>query len=258
MGSSGIKQCSPFPHYNHHLSSPPTHHHQQLIPSTHSLTNNNVHGAQSGTHHYSFASKTPWASSYQSVTRTVKHRPHEPWAHKPWGQRPHKPWAMKPWAQKPQQVWTEKPWPEIVTEKPWVHPTYAPSNSATYPSVTTVAPTFQTTKAPTTISTTVTTSLPPVGVTTTYPTTTVSPPTPSTTVPPTPAPSPDLDLEEDYFPFPALLPLEDIDLPAGPPALLRPSLRLRSTNPLSQFGYFPLGTYLQTYYVQQVNNYLLQ
>ena len=66
----------------------------------------------------------------------------------------------------------------------------------------------------------------------------MSPPTPSTTVPPTP----DLDLEEDYFPFPALLPLEDIDLPAGPPAILRPGLRI------GQQKHLTVGTYLQPFY----------
>merc|ERR1712013_338864 len=58
--------------------------------------------------------------------------------------------------------------------------------------------------------------------------------------------------QTEYFPFPSplpVLPLEDIDLPAGPPAILRPGTRGSAVQ-----LYYPtfqhLGTYLQPSYSQ--------
>merc|ERR1712013_246745 len=243
------------PHFSHHHSShhPSSHQpslqhplsQQHPLPlTTHSL-GNNVYGGKDGHHKYSYTSKGPWAASYQSVSRTFKQR-----KHKHQGQKP-------VWTQQP--AWTQKP-----TQKPWVYPTDTPSTppTTTHPSTastpppspiittTTLAPstsTFKTTSAttilPSTTSSVITTPATVVPATTTIATTTTgtittagttiattnpAAPTAGTTTPAatttgttTPDPIPDVD-----FPFPSpLLPLEDIDLPAGPPAILRPGTR---------------------------------
>jgi hypothetical protein len=149
------------------------------------------------------------------------------------------------------------------TEKPWVHPIYPSTNSTVTPkpAITTTPLTIPSTTPIQTTATTQkpTTSKPPPTTTTATPTTTVIPQQPSPTHPPTP----DLDLDEDYFPFPApFFPLEDIDLPAGPPAILRPDLR--SSTDLSypmvrlyRYRYsYPLASYPAIWYNSVVNNYI--
>merc|ERR1712013_299180 len=218
--SAILTECSP-----HHSSSsyyPST----SLSQSTHTL-GNNVYGGQPGQHSYSYTSKGPWGSSYQTVSRTFEHKQHQPWGHKP-----HKPWHHNTWDHKPwhHHPWNHKPvWPQKPTEKPWVYPTHAPLKPSPISPGTT----------PTTTTTATTT------------TKTTSPPITTTTTPP-PTPGPDIDLETEYFPFPSplpVLPLEDIDLPAGPPAILRPGTRGSAVQ-----LYYPtfqhLGTYLQPSYSQ--------
>ena len=84
----------------------------------------------------------------------------------------------KPWPQKPMKPWSHKP------VNPWKPITEPPPPPAT-------------------------TTLAPSTTTTTVPTTTTTTPAPTTTA----APTIDIDLTEDYWPFPA--PIEDIDLPEG-------------------------------------------
>merc|ERR1719499_2644610 len=211
--SAPLTECSPFPHHNYPSSLPST----SLTLTTHTL-GNNVYGGGGGQHSYSQSSKGPWGSSYQSVSRTF--------THKPWAEKPHKPLHHKPvWTQKP--AWTQKPvWTQKPTEKPWVYPTHPPSKPTPTPPVTTPPPTA-----------------PPT-----------TPPSPTTTLKPstTPSPSPLPDFESEYFPFPSPLepvPLEDIDLPAGPPAILRPGTR-SATLQLYSPGSPYFGTYPQPFYSQ--------
>jgi len=261
-----VTECSPSHHHHHPLN--PSH-----GPEAHSLTNNNAYGTHSGQHHYSYAFKGPWTSSYQSVTRTFKHRPqqwveepHSSWQDKPWMQTQQKPWPQKPWPQKPLIPWPHKPWPMKPlkpTGKPWVHPSYPPLQTTPKPSVTKPA----TTIAPittTTIASTTTTIKAPTSTTTKAPHSTITKaPTTMTPPAPTPAPIPDLDLDTDYFPFPAPLPLEDIDLPAGPPAILRPTLRtggkqLQHTGGSLYRYLYPGRTYLQPWNTGVGNTFLPQ
>jgi hypothetical protein len=144
------------------------------------------------------------------------------------------------------------------TEKPWVHPIYPsikPTVTTPKPAITipvTIPSTTPTQTTATTQKTTTTKTSPTTS--TTKPTTTVIPEPPSPTLPPTP----DLDLDEDYFPFP----LEDIDLPAGPPAILRPDLRSSTdlTYPrvrLYRYIYrYPVASYPPLWYNSVVNNYI--
>merc|ERR1712013_809162 len=139
--SAILTECSP-----HHSSSsyyPST----SLSQSTHTL-GNNVYGGQPGQHSYSYTSKGPWGSSYQTVSRTFQHKQQQPWGHKPHQQWHHNTWQQKPWQQKP--VWSQKP-----TEKPWIYPTPthapvkpSPSSPVTTPTTTTTTPTTTTTTKP--------------------------------------------------------------------------------------------------------------
>merc|ERR1711982_178772 len=198
-----VTECvsSPSAHYNHHSNS-------WFSPSTSNtkvdIENNNIWGAMMSHLNYKLSLKNKAASSFQSIKRLLK-------MSKPWSQKPMKPWPqkpMKPWPQKPMKPWPQKP----VTPNPWVpitEPvTLPPTTSTTTPQPTTTI---------TTPTTTTTTTKKPIedidigvgaGV--------VTPP------PTTPPPQIDIDLTEDYFPFPIINPEEDIDIGVGAGVVFRP------------------------------------
>jgi len=228
---SHLTECIPSPHLSFptlsslpHWSSPST---QVLLHAPKS-----IYGGQSSSH-YSVMRKGPRYSSYQSVSRKFHQKSqHKPWAQKPW-QNPHKPWIQKPqkpWTQKPFEPWTQKP------QKPWHHNPWKPIL------IKPIEPLVHTTTPltiPPTITTEITTAAPETTspqTTTTYPinpnpTSPETTPSPSEQTSPTapfpPSPSspapliPDIDIDIDFLPAP----LEDIDLPVGPPAILRPETR---------------------------------
>ena len=238
-----VTECvsSPSAHYNHHSNS-------WSSPSTSNtkvdIENNNIWGAMMSHLNYKLSLKNKAASSFQSIKRLLKmskpwsqkpmkpwpqkpmkpwpQKPMKPWPQKPmkpWPQKPMKPWPqkpMKPWPQKPMKPWPQKPmkpWPQKpVTPNPWVpitEPvTLPPTTSTTTPQPTT------TTTTPTT--TTTTTKKPIEDIDIGVGAGVVTPP------PTTPPPQIDIDLTEDYFPFPIINPEEDIDIGVGAGVVFRP------------------------------------
>merc|ERR1719336_1404563 len=206
-----VTECvsSPSAHYNHHSNS-------WSSPSTSNtkvdIENNNIWGAMMSHLNYKLSLKNKAASSFQSIKRLLKMS--KPWSQKPmkpWPQKPMKPWPqkpMKPWPQKPMKPWPQKP----VTPNPWVpitEPvTLPPTTSTTTPQPTT------TTTTPTT--TTTTTKKPIEDIDIGVGAGVVTPP------PTTPPPQIDIDLTEDYFPFPIINPEEDIDIGVGAGVVFRP------------------------------------
>ena len=184
---------------------------------------------------YKLGLKGPTGSSFQKIERFLKmSKPHKPWPQKPmkpWPQKPMKPWPqkpMKPWPQKPMKPWPQKP------VNPWKPMTEAPV---------------------------LVTEPPPPPTTTTTTTTTPVPTAPSTTPPPPTPPTIDIDLTEDYWPFPS--PIEDIDLPeGGAPVVLKPQRSGLAPAPtaapapapaLAPLQYFPYSVQFQPF--QPLYNY---